>query len=188
MAEAKTKKDVAKLGDLTEATQEGVIVVDYETPKKASQVETTLYIQKNLMIGVPTIDGQKRYDMLVYGVNKQDVEAGIRTIMESIDMQLGDVESAKWKLYKGGITTAMGIKPEEEVTVEDIEMQIDYTVCKIYTLSNEEVANLDDLSEEVRKALNKEAVKAMLVDRAKLKIAGWSTVDEEDEDEDDYDY
>jgi len=159
-----------------------IITVEYETERGYNTVDAIMWYQGNCLVGAPTIDGQVHEELMVGGVNEADVKAGLAAELKMIEMAGGDIWKGMGNLRTAMVTTLHNIKPTEEVEVDGIKTMIDYGAKKIYLLDNTELANLEDIQCE----MPEEAVKALLVERAKTEIA---TLKEEYgyEDYDDYD-
>lgn len=129
---------------------------------------------------IPVIDGVPHQELLMGYVSDADREAGLNLIAEALKATGGSIPAAMRYMYNAALTAANDIKAEEAVTVDGVEILIDYEGRKAY-LGTEEIADLEDMPE-----LPREAVKAILIDRARNEITKRvAEFDEEDYDEDD---
>lgn len=157
---------------------------------KATNGEFTVTYQTNGYGGViPVIDGTPHPELLMGYVSDSDRDAGLELIAEALKATSGDIPEAMRYMYNAAMTAAKEIKAEEAVDVSGNEVIVSYTDRRAY-LNTEEIANLDEMACE----LPREAVKAILIERARARINeieaqrmhddDW--YDDEDYDDDDY--
>ena len=122
-------------------------------------------------------------------VSESDRDAGMALLEEAIKASGGDIPKAMMYMYNAAMSAAKGIHADEAVMIDNKEIVIDYAEKKAY-FKNEEISNLNDISE----VFTDEAVKALLVERAKVNLPEaeseeWNDYDEDDgcEENDDYD-
>ena len=95
-------------------------------------------------------------------VNEADRAAAIKALNAAYVASNGDIYEMMQKLSTIATIEENGIDPDEVVEVYGVEIILSYANAKAYTMDGEEIANCDDLH-----ALPKEAVKALLIERAK---------------------
>lgn len=123
---------------------------------------------------IPVIDG-KPEPMLMFGyVSESDRDGCLKLIKKALRATNGNVMQAMQYMYNAARIAAADIKPDETVEVDGYEMLISYDAKAIY-LGDMEMANIADIQAE----LPNEAVKAMLVDRARLALDEMEREDEE---------
>lgn len=169
-----TKKNTNVNANVVVAKEEKTMANTYEINTKENvmnEVEFTIEYQKKNGAIIPVIDGEPREDLLMGYVSESDMKAGMELLEAAIKAADGNIERAKYLMYTGAINTAKDIRPEEQLEVEGIQMMIDYNTNIIYTIGRTQVADLEDMSDEVKAVLPREAVKALLVEKAKVWVA-----------------
>ena len=135
---------------------------------------------------IPVINGKPAQELMFGYVSESDKTAALNLIKEALIATKGDTYKAARYMMKAVKIAAKGVKLKEAeaVTVDGVEFLINYETKKIYK-DEDELANLDDIP----CALPPEAIKAMLIDRAKLAMATkYAANDDYDDDYDDEDY
>jgi len=164
MAESKAKKPATEVAEVNPAeinTHEGEL----------NEVEYTIEYQKKNGAVIPVIDGVEHPELLMGYTSEADMKAGLEVLKSALKATGGDIYQAMHYMYNAAMNTAKDIHPNTQVDIDDVECMVDCAAKKIYTLERVELANLEDLSEEVLKVLNDEAIIAMLTDRARARIA-----------------
>lgn len=115
---------------------------------------------------IPVIDGTPHPELMMGFVSEADRQAGLDLIAGALKATGGNIPQAMAYMYQAAQVAASEIKAEEAVSLEDgPEIIVSYTDRKAY-LGTEEIASLQDMTCE----LPREAVKAILVERAKAEI------------------
>ena len=134
---------------------------------------------------IPVVNGEPKRELMFGYVSESDKTACMNLIRDALIATNGDTYKAMNYIQNAVMVAANDIKPNEAVTVEGVELLINYEAKKIYE-GVTEIANLEDITCE----LPQEAVKVMLVDRAKHVIenrrASWSDEDYDEGYEDGY--
>lgn len=152
---------------------------EIRTGKLTTGEFTVTYQENGYGAVIPVIDGVPHQELMMGFVSETDREAGMKLIAEALRATAGDIRAAMYYMYNAAKTAANNIKADEAVTINGMEVIIDYQNRKAY-LDVEEITNLDDINCE----LPREAVKAILVERATREIE--KRVAEFDELDDDY--
>ena len=141
---------------------------EINTGKATAGQFTVTYQTSGCGACIPVIDGEPCQALMFGYVSESDREGCLNVIREALKATSGDIPAAMNYLYQAALTAANDIKAEEAVRVEDhgVEVIISYTDRKAY-LNQEEIAGIDDIQSE----LPREAVKAILLERAKAKLA-----------------
>lgn len=115
---------------------------------------------------IPIIDGTPHPELMFGYVSEQDRVAGLKLLEDALRATNGDIPKAMQYMYNAVQTSANKIKADEAVDVDGTEIIISYGNREAY-LGTNLVAKLDDIQCD----LPNEAIKAMLVDRARLYLA-----------------
>lgn len=96
---------------------------------------------------------------------EEDHKASLDAIQKIVDSSDGLMDAMR-KVALLGSLGEKKIEPDEQVTIEELEEEylINYNKAEIYTLAGDKVADCEDLNGV---KLPKEAVKALLIERAK---------------------
>ena len=95
-------------------------------------------------------------------VSESDKQACIKVIQKAVKATGGDPYATARYIQNAMLTAASGIRPDEEVEVEGVKMLVSYTDKAIYD-GTIQIANMEDLST----VDDKDAIKAILMERAK---------------------
>ena len=158
---------------------------EISTGKKTNGEFTISYQKLGYGGAIPVIDGKPEPRLMFGYVSESDFVSCMDLIETALVATNGDVGMAQVYMMNAIQVAANKIHPDEAVEINGVELLIDYGAKKIY-YGSAEIANLDDIS----CVLPDEAIKAMLIDRARLSME----VDEEDDgydediEEDDYEY
>jgi len=168
---------------------------EIRTGKKSNGEFAVTYQQNGYGGCTPVIDGKPEPSLTFGYVSESDKQACMKLLEEAIKATGGDIWKVQRYIMNAVRVSAAEIKADEAVTVDDYgtEIIISYQAKKAYQ-GTEEIANLDDITCE----LPNEAIKAMLTDRAKLRLEEiardqrewdifFSDIPDDDEDEDDED-
>ena len=128
---------------------------------------------------IPVINGQKEYSLMFGYASESDKQACIALITEAALVTDGDIFAMRSYIMNATAIAAEGIKPDETVDVDGIEMLISYEQKAIY-LGTEKIADLEDIESD----LGNEATKIILVERARNVL---NEREREAEEEDDFD-
>lgn len=151
---------------------------------KATNGEFTVTYQANGYGGViPVIDGVEHPELLMGYVTESDKEAGMKLLEEALKATGCDIPAAMMYMYNAAMTSAKGIKADEAVEIDGIEVIIDYDKRKVYQ-NGAEIANMDDLTCD----LPREAIKAILSEKCRTALvrAEAAGYDDEYDKNDDY--
>ena len=133
---------------------------------KATQGNFTITYQANgNNAAIPVIDGVEHPEMMFGYVSESDRIGCLKLIEDALKATGGDTYAAMRYMYNAARVAAKEIKPEEAVEVDGIEILIDYRNRKVY-LNDNLLADLEDVEVE----LPHEAVRVMLLDRAKREL------------------
>lgn len=133
---------------------------------KQTNGEFTVSYQQNGYGGcTPIIDGKPEPSLTFGYVSESDKQACMKLLEEALRATGGDIWVTQRYIMNAVRVSAAEIKADEAVTIDDTEIIISYNAKKAY-LGTEEIANLDDITCE----LPNEAIKAMLTDRARLRL------------------
>lgn len=145
--------------------------------------EFTIQYQQNGNGGcIPVIDGKPEPSLMFGYVTESDRDACMKLIAEAIRATNGNIYQAQTYIMNAVAVAANEIKPNEVVTIGEMEILICYEDKKAYE-GISEIANLDDINCE----LPNEAIKAMLIDRTRLVLEERERYLEVFEDEDYWD-
>jgi len=148
-----------------------------------NEVEYTIEYQKTAGAVIPVIDGVEHPELTMGYTSEADMKAGLELLKKALKGANGCIPRAMQLMYSAALNSAKNIHPDEQVEVDGYQLMIEYATKTIYTLNREVVATLEDLTCE----LPEEAIKALLVERAKTWIANREALlEEEYYDEDDY--
>lgn len=111
---------------------------------------------------IPVVNGVPKPELMFGYISESDKQACMNLIQQALVATNGNTYQAARYIQNAVMIAANDIKPDEAVTVEGVELLVNYTTKKIYE-GTTEIANLDDVTCE----LPQEAVKVMLMDRAK---------------------
>ena len=111
---------------------------------------------------IPVINGQKEYSLMFGYASESDRDACINLITEAALATDGDIFAMRNYIMNATILSAEGIKPDEAVDVDGVEMLVNYEQKAIY-LGTEKIADLEDIESK----LGNEATKIILVERAR---------------------
>ena len=143
----------------------------------------TIAYQKNGYGGViPVIDGKPEPSLMFGYATESDKNACMRLIEEGLRATNGDIYATQRYIMNAVQVSANEIKPDETAEVEGYEILISYADKKAY-INTKEIANLEDMAEV---DLPNEAIKAMLIDRARLSLEREMTYDYDEDDYDEY--
>ena len=110
-----------------------------------------------------TINGQKVG--MLGSVNNADREAALKALNDAYVASNGDIWEMMTKLAIVATMTENNIEPDEVVKIHGVDIVLDYSKRKAYTMGGDEVANCDDMP-----TMPSEAVKALLIARAEAHI------------------
>ena len=135
---------------------------------------------------IPVIDGKEEPSLMFGYASETDKAACMKLLEEALIATGGDIFATRRYLMNAVMIAAKEIKPDEVVEVDGTEVLISYAARKAYD-NDVQIADLEDMKCE----LPNEAIKAMLVDRARLFLETRRNVefdyaDYEDDLEDDY--
>ena len=147
---------------------------EIRTGKATSGEFTVSYQENGYGAVIPVIDGTPHPELMMGFVSESDRLAGLDLIAGALKATGGKIPEAMRYMYQAAQVAANDIKAEEAVEVDGNELIISYTDRKAY-LNTEEIASLQDMTCE----LPREAVKAILVERAKNAIAAMETEEED---------
>ena len=136
------------------------------TTGKQTNGQFTISYQNNGYGGcIPVIDGNPEQSLMFGYVPESDKRACMRLIEEAIRATAGNIYEAKMYIINAVTMAANEVTPSETTDVDGTEIIIDYENRKAYETTTE-IANLDDIQCE----LPEEAIKALLVERARNAI------------------
>lgn len=137
-------------------------MAEIKTNKNAVEIRSEL--KKNgTKIEYIVIDG---INLGILGsVNEADRAAALDAINKAYVASNGNIMEMMMKLSTIATIEEKNIVPDEVAEICGEEIIISYSNAKAYTMDGEEIANCDDLPD-----MPKEAVKAVLVERAKTAI------------------
>ena len=134
---------------------------------KATAGQFVVSYQRNGYGGViPVIDGVQHPELMMGYVSESDCEAGLKLLEEALKATSGDIPKAMRYMYNACTMAANDIKADEAVEIDGVELIISYERRKAY-LGTEEIADAND---EAFGNLSREAVKVLLMERAKVEL------------------
>lgn len=158
------------------------------TTGKQTNGQFTITYQQNGYGGcIPVIDGKPEQSLMFGYVTESDKRGCMKLIEEAIVATQGNIWKAKEYIMNAVVMAANEVKPTDTAEADGVEILIDYENRKAYETTTE-IANLDDIKCD----LPEEAIKALLVERAKNAIKERreaeerTYVDLDYDDEDDY--
>lgn len=150
------------------------------TTSKRTESQFAVSYQQNGYGGlIPTIDGIEHPELMMGYVSEADAEAGLKLLEEALKATNGNIPQAMRYMYNACKTSAKEIKADEAVTIDGVDVVIDYAARKAYK-DGEEVANLDSVPSTC--PLPTEAIKSLLIEKVKEMIDHYEYDLDEDED------
>ena len=152
-----------------------------EIKTKKTKGEFTVSYQQNGYGGViPVIDGTPHPELLMAYVSDEDRDAGLDLLKKALEATNGDIFAAMQYMHEAAMTAAKDIRADESMMIDGKEIVIDYDQRAAY-YNTEMIANMEDIGCE----LNSEAIRAILMARAKNVLHEIDEYEDEDcEDED----
>jgi len=159
-----------------------------ETPKVKNHIEIRQELQNGTTIEYVVIDGAKVG--ILGSLNEKDRAAAINLLEKAYNETGGNIGAMIATLSNIANDTEKGVTPDEIISVDGIEIEIEYSSGKALLVGGDEIANCDDLDVS---SLPNEAIKALLEARVKTYIAEKRAEEaqyeeEYDDDDDDYNY
>jgi hypothetical protein len=136
-------------------------MANINTTKNAVEIRSELKAN-GTKVEYIVINGQKCG--ILGSVNAKDREKAIKVLNAAYIASGGDIFQMIQNLATIATIEEKGVEPDEVVEVRGKNIMLSYDKAKAYTMDGEEIANCDDLP-----ALQKEAVKAVLVARVEAK-------------------
>ena len=144
----------------------GVENNEISTGKKSIGEFAIEYQNKGYGGCIPVIDGVPQPQLMFGYVSESDKKAAMQLLEEALLATGGNLSQIPTYIRNAVCVEAHDIHPNEAVKLEDgHEIMIDYSKKTAY-LGTDAIANLDDITCE----LPEEAVKVMLLDRAKNEL------------------
>lgn len=157
-----------------------------ETPKVKNHVEIRKELDKGTVVEYIVIDDRKVG--ILGSLNAKDREAAINLLNKAYNETGGDIGKMIATLNNIANDTEKGVVPDEVITVDGIDFEIEYETGKALLVGGDEIADCGDLDVST---LPNEAIKALLEAKIQNYIGELRAAEEacgyEDEDEDDED-
>lgn len=134
-------------------------MANINTNKNAVELRKEM-LKNGTIVEYIIIDGQKCG--IMGSVSEDDRAAALKALQDAYVASNGNIMEMMSKFATIATIEEEGINPSEVVEVCGVEIMIDYSNAKAYTMSGTEIANCEDLPD-----IPRPAVKAVLIERAK---------------------
>jgi hypothetical protein len=137
-------------------------MANINTNKNAVELRKEM-LRNGTVVEYIIIDGQKCG--IMGSVSEEDRDAAIKTLQDAYVASNGNIMTMMKNFATIATIEEKGIDPTEVVEICGVEIMIDYSEAKAYTMNGKEIANCEDLPD-----MPNRAVKAVLMARAETTL------------------